>query len=309
MDEKSVWAESPSLADPATCGEDLNYNLLRALEIAPSLCDLCEDYHILFAAGRLAGRAGRINGLETDRREVSAIVGKLISERAALSRDDPVDIVIAGATDTGILATCAYGAQCADNGLMSRVRFTVLDACDTPLELCRDYATRHGLVVTAEAIDLVDSARSFPADIIVHHSLLRFLSNDCHSRVMMNLRGWLKTGGRIVFSSSLSPPERQGAKQAHRSETNAAIRSMVEVGSIKISEPKASFYARLERSLDRHDERNQRAIMRFARPEQLRDLFHASGLSVVSIQTLSSVSQISGTAPFKRDRLLAVLAA
>src|SRR5262245_40257846 len=139
-------AAGAPLSDPHSCGEDLDYNLLRATQIGPTLCGPCADYHVLFPARRLTGR---VNGLETDRPDLIATVGREVAARAAAGRP-AIDILIAGSADTGVLATCAHAAFAAAPDAIASVRFTVLDLCGTPLELCRDFAARHRLTFARE---------------------------------------------------------------------------------------------------------------------------------------------------------------
>jgi hypothetical protein len=296
---------SAGLGDPVTCGEDLAHNLLRATEIAPTLCGACVDYHILFAARRLTGR---VSGQETDRPCLGAAVGREIAVRAA-AHSEAIDVVIAGSADTGVLATCAHATFTTAPQALSLVRFAVLDLCDTPLELCRDYARRHGLTFTPERVDLAATDRPFSADTIVHHSVLRFVAPDLHVSLLRKLRGWLKPNGRIVFSSTLTPPEEQGAKRSHDRDVDAAIRAMIDDGSMSVSEPRAAFLARLDRGREDRDKRDRRGTARFASVEQLRELFGAAGLSIVSQQIVSGATRVAGSEPFSRRRLLAVLAA
>jgi hypothetical protein len=293
----------PLLSDPITCGEDLAYNARRAMELAPRYCVNCNDHHMLVPAKRLADRPGS-SGLNIDRPRVFEIIAGLVRERSGADRPI-VDIVIAGSVDTGALATCAHAAWLGAGEAVSRVRFTVLDLCRTPLELCREYAARHDLMVKTEAVDLLEVAGGYPADIVFHHSLFRFLPSGAHVATLRKLAGWLKPGGRIIFSMSLKPPDYKQSDVARRSHRLDLIRQNVESGVIEIDEPREAFFARFQP----YAEAAVQGKSEFDSPDAVRRLFTAAGMPLLSFEELSRVESLGGGRTIVRQRVLAVVAA
>jgi hypothetical protein len=287
---------NPDLGDPATCGEDLLHNAQRAIDLARRLCRDCADYHVLFPLRRATGG---VFGVDRDRPKMTEIVGQLVATRTS----GPIDILIVGAADSGILATCAHAARQVGGDALRRARFTVIDRCETPLELCRDFARRHGLLLHAEAADLTQTPSNHTADVIVHHSLLRFLPPAARCAALRKLAQWLKPDGRLVFfmgAQSRSTVE-QGTRR--RAEVGALVRALVDSGRIRLSEPVAAFQARLDADL----ERNTRRQIDSSSPDDLRELFAAAGLQVASFEQLSREMVMPSGRSYARERIVAVL--
>lgn len=172
--------------------EDLEANLRLAEALAPIHCVGCNGYHLARARRRL--QAPSPDAL--DRTEIV----RLLRGRLARSGRARVEILIAGAGDTNLLATCADGAPDA-----ATARYTILDRCRTPLALCEAFGRRHGLDVETRQIDMGSPLGALAADVIVIHSLLRFLPQSTHSGTMRALRRWLKPEGAMIFSHRLIP--------------------------------------------------------------------------------------------------------
>ena len=140
---------------------------------------------------------------------ISDIVGR------GLSRQPRLDIVIAGSADTGAPATVAHAVALLGDEALQRCRFTVLDLCPTPLLLCKHFAQEHGLDFAYEAVDLTAPGKTFPADIIVMHSVFRLIQSRLQPAVLEELGSWLKPGGSMVFSNRI--------KSASSEETQADL--------------------------------------------------------------------------------------
>jgi hypothetical protein len=286
-----------ALADPDLCGEDIAYNAQRAVELAPRLCVRCEDFHMAHALRRASGPA---SGILLDRAKMIELVGRVIAGHGG----GPVDILVAGAADTGLLALCAHAAFMAGPDTFRRARFTVLDLCETPLELCRDYARRHGLALRAEAVDLMETTQTYATDVFLHHSLFNFVPPDVRVRVLRKFGQWLTPGGRIVFSTSVNAPGTREKTNAFRAEFYGRIRSMIETREINLPESKSRFEARL----DNNRGRMEQLYLNDGSDAQLRELFAAAGLSVDSFEHTFHETQAPSGAPFVRERVAAILA-
>ena len=238
-------APNPSLADPATCGEDLTHNLKRAVELAP-VCNGCADYHVFNALRRLSGKTSWARGT---REALLNTLRVIFTESAAISPDG-VDVVVAGAADTGVLSTCAHAAWLNGRDFLDQTRFTVLDRCGSPLAMCEDYGARHGLSIHTEIVDLLEVPKVSPADIIVVHNLLSFLPQSQHVRFLRMLGGWLKQAGSIALWSTIMPPDDRDATDMRQGQRIAELKAMISNGRIKINGPKDVFLARLEGNIE-----------------------------------------------------------
>lgn len=264
---------SPRLDDPQTCGEDLPGNLKRLITIAPQYCDRCEDYHIATAAKRLSGET---IWARDSREFLFGTLGPIFTEFA--QRNKEIDVVIAACADTGVVATVAHAALAVDPTLVDRLRFTILDRCRSPLVLCEEFANRHQLKLRTATVDLLDPSNRFTADLIVMNNFLPFVPEDRHLDLMHNLTGWLKKNGSIV----LWQPVRRLQGDSELSSTRAGrfdgVKAMVNAGDIEVDEPKAVFFARLDRAA-----KDQTPTALPSDTNVLSDLFSTAGLKVSSI--------------------------
>jgi hypothetical protein len=236
-------ASGPSLADPEACGEDLACNAQRMIAIAPRHCVACADYHIVSALKRLSGDTVWARGT---RQFLLSTLQPVIAE---LTARDRIDVVVAACADTAVLSTCAHAVWREGEAIFDRVCVTVLDRCPAPLILCEDYAARHRLQVKTDVVDLLDTSRNFPADLIVLHNFLSFVPMDQQEGLLRMLGNWLKDDGRIVLWQAMIPPAGDGnrVKQMNGLEK---IKAMIDDGRIAINEPKEVLFARLERYID-----------------------------------------------------------
>lgn len=239
----------PDLSDFTTCGEDHLYNLSRASRIAPSRCTDCLDYHLTISASRLTGRSSWNRGA---RPPLVGFVREFLTARAAAA-SGRIDVVVAGAADTSTLATCAHAAVMAGADIFHRVRFTVLDKCGTPLELCKDFAARHGLNLETEAVDFTRPMPVYPADLIVLHAILVYLPPASHVEFLRQCGRWLKPGGRAFLWNSLVL-ENSPKDWKHRAGVGAEMRAIVErevaSGRLSLHEPLESYCKRFDRMTD-----------------------------------------------------------
>jgi SAM-dependent methyltransferase len=291
----------PDLFDPATCGEDLSYNARRAMELAPVYCGRCLNYHFLSPAKRVAGGSSGY-GIKADRSALIEIIAGLLAEAGKRHRQ-VVDVVVIGTVDTGILAICAHAAFARARDVSSRVRFTVLDLCRTPLELCKEFAVTHGLNLVTDAVDLVETENVYPADIVVHHSLFRYLPADKHVATLRKVVGWLKPGGRLVFSMTINTTTDVADDLARRNRRLDLIRQQVEAGSLAVNEPEAVLYSRFKNYLELTMEEKSE----FRSSGAVRQLFVDAGIPVVSFDEVSEADIGQKDRRLAHHRVVAVL--
>jgi hypothetical protein len=264
----------PSLADPQTCGEDLAQSLDRVMAIAPSLCRECADYHIAAVAKRLSGRTVWALGAR------SALVGELgpiLADHVAAGTGR-LDVTIAACADTAVLSTSAHAVHLAGGHLLARTNFQVLDLCETPLALCREYSARHGLSVATHATDLTQTSANFPSDIVLLHNFLSYVPQDRHEMLIERHAAWLKPGGRLVIWNNLVTPERREGFLRHLDAQIADIRAMVHSGRLGAEVRGEELLARVERTA----ERSRRSSHRVADTESVSRLIARAGLNILS---------------------------
>lgn len=289
----------PSLLDPATCGEDLAQLISRMSELAPALCEGCAAYHLRFILTRYAAVEKSIG---VDRPFLIERIRRILGDRGI---QPPFEVVIAGAADTGILASCAHAVAAMGADIQCGTRFTIIDRCGSPLALCREFAGQHGLMVRTERADLSTIGQKFDADIIVVHSLLRFLDGPGQVALLGKLGGWLKPGGRIIVSQSIRPrngdhrDREAGRRKSEIAMANAAIAN----GEIRIADPALP----LLRQMAEPDELFREVPGEIASIEELRHLVAEAGLEVESMDVLSKALPLISRETFARLRVVAIL--
>ena len=290
-----------ALLDPLSCGEDLILNANRVAELAPILCLGCRDYHVRRAVQRAAGVKLSI---AHDRPAIIRLISSFLATFPPEEKTT-INIVIPGSADTGILSTCAHAAALLGPAVLNRCRFTVIDRCPTPLTLCREFARRYGISVETRLGDLNSPSFSFDADLVVVHSLLRFIAPDSQVELMKMFGSWLSRSGRIIFSNAI----RSGDNSETRVETrkhefiNRLVDQMVECKTLNIRESRPDLQLRLRRSMEAG----------FARPGEIRTsdeavvLFEKAGLREVCQEIIQEEIELGPGDTISRQRLLAVL--
>lgn len=295
-----MMASGNALSDPATYGEDLPGNLRRVLEIAPRHCVGCADYHIRSCAHRATGERF---GIDTDRDALVAVLEELFGR--GLSRQPRLDIVIAGSADTGVFATVAHAVARLGDEALRRCHFTVLDLCPTPLLLCQHFAEEHGLDFSYAAVDLTAPGRKFPADIIVMHSVFRFIDRSVQPAVLAELGSWLKPGGSVVFSNRIKSASREESEAdlASRGARNERFAAMTAQGELDVADGREEIMVRLDRSLHDHESR----AGEFRTVGDLKTLLETASLALARFDEVEWAVGGNGRPYYMRKRVIAVL--
>lgn len=289
----------PPLSDPESCGEDLVANFRRVCELAPCLCEGCVDYHIRAAAYRAGGEQFSIRA---DRPQLIDAIQATFSARAK-PNSGKMEVLIAGSADTGILATAAHAI--AAIGGLNRTRFTVLDLCKTPLALCREFGTLHGLAVEAICVDLLGPEREFQADVIVLHSVLRFVAPEHRPGLIERFANWLQPGGALVLSNRIRSllQEEATADLTKRRLANAKVLAAVDAGRLACPLDRSKLAALLERSARDDQDR----VGEFHSAEALRDWLEGSSLALTRFETTSKTVNPGTPNAYQRQRVMALL--
>ena len=290
-----------ALLDPLSCGEDLAQNANRMAELAPILCLGCTDYHVRRAVQRAAGV--RLS-IAHDRAKIIRLIFDFL-ETFPPDENAPINIVIPGSADTGILSTCAHAAASLGLAMLNRCRFTVIDRCPTPLTLCREFAERYVISLKTCQGDLTSPSFSFEADLVVVHSLLRFIAPDSQVELMRMFGSWLNPRGRIIFSNSIRSGDSSEALAETRKHEflNRLVDRMLESNALNIRESRHDLRSRLRRSMDEG----------FARPGEIHTLdeaivlFEKAGLSEISQEIIQEEIELGAGNMISRQRFLALL--
>lgn len=169
--------------------EDLPSLVVRAAALAPQLCDDCVHYHGSWPALRLVERGG----LDFDRPYLLSLFRELAGDPSRRRW------LIAGMADTGLVATIGWAIWPIAPG----ARLTLVDRCETPLTLCREYGKRLDHPLETVRADLNQFSPSEPQDVVFAHSVLAHASRSERLGMLSHFRQWLRPGGCLVLCARL----------------------------------------------------------------------------------------------------------
>src|SRR5262249_45930149 len=135
---------------------------------------------------------------------------------------------------------------------LKRCRFTVVDRCKTPLLVCAEFAAKHELTFHPCQDDLMSAARPCTADIILTHSVLRFIPHADQASCLRRLGTWLAPEGRLVVSNRILFDDDGAEATAEIRKRRAAIQVIQEAlahGRLRLAESAEATLNRLERAI------------------------------------------------------------
>jgi hypothetical protein len=243
---------SKNLRDPETFGEDLFAIANRAAELSQVHCKGCGGYHWRVPARRAVGLP---ESLSSDRMEIVSKIQEFSKQHFRTYRH--LEIIIAGAADTGLLATAAHAVATANVGERNDTHYTIIDQCQTPLQLCLEFSAMHGLDCSIIQDNLVAAMPPKPADIILMHSVLRFFSASERIQLLRRATHWIAPHGRLLISNTygIQSTIQRSARVARKEESSRRIEQAVIQGLLQAPVPLGDLRGMLETlagaSLDR----------------------------------------------------------
>jgi hypothetical protein len=280
------------ITDPATCGEDHSYNLALATTYASQFCGTCADYHTTISINRILGTSAWFG---ISRPALVDFISNSLGEGT-----DSRDILIAGAGDTSTFATCAHAVAIKGPRYIEATRFHILDKCETPLALCRDFAQRHNLTAHIGRDDLTKPSGNYLADIVIMHSVLNFIPVDHHLDILRNALSWLKPNGRLFVWNALPSGPDARSKAALRTD-NEHVRQMLADGQLIIGEDRETFLSRLEGRRARY------GVVSGLPASYFETILAELGVQVVSLDVHDDIQILFDGQEFRRQFLQAVL--
>lgn len=181
-------------------GENLAFNCDYGRELVEQHCtDNCQGYH-----GKWLDRRKSEGAFSTPLITSPFLVSNLVTATLLLKeRNIPnIKVLIAGSADTKIPAL--VNAVFEDVGLYknSDVEMVVIDACRTPLELCRRFSEGKKFRVVTVHGNMPAAIGALRADLVVMSGVLQFMTRDAQRDTLNALRAALGSNGIIAFSHS-----------------------------------------------------------------------------------------------------------
>ena len=242
--------------------EDLPRIAADAYELAGRRCGDCRDLHGLWPYARLT-RAS--TGVEQHQSGLEAQLSTFFDLGLR-------DVLIAGAADSALLAHVARA------GARRDIRITVLDICDTPLELCRRFAKQWSLPVETVRQDLFDLDVTHRFDVVLMHGTLNLITAGRHVQVLRRIQRAMRPKGRLMLLFNTSRPPAAGQALETRAEYADFILSELKRLGIPLPDREA---AMRERLVNRARERESRDAQ-FSTPGEVESQVKAAGFNVLS---------------------------
>jgi SAM-dependent methyltransferase len=199
--------------------------------------------------------------------EATSLLQSVLAEQIAAGR---MDVLIAGAADTGALATVA----CA--GVGHQPNILVLDRCETPLELCRRLAQRWSLPIATQHEDLECLDRPGHFDIVFAYGTLHFIDPDRRIDVLSRMHRALRPGGRLVLRANAGRRIEGELTRRGREGYPAWVPEELARRGVPLPEPAEAFRDRLRRHAASRENREGA----FGAPGEIKSALALSGFTI-----------------------------
>lgn len=174
-------------------------NAQKCLQLAPLHCTACHGFH-LSAIMRRATLP--IDQRIVDFSEFQAATCKALSQFRCPSK--PVRVIIGGTTDTGLYAGLLNAASTLGGPSFARsLDVTIIDQCQTPVEICKSYAQENNLQPTLIRADMAEFKPDSNADLVLLHGVLSFIPATQRRSFLKHLGTWLPPGGMLISSTQM----------------------------------------------------------------------------------------------------------
>jgi len=179
--------------------EDPIENARLCLKMAEEHCKDCGHFHSSSILRR-ANLVAEDKMLDND--EIESAIALVL--RAVWRNQPRPHVIITGSTDTGLLATiCRSAFMFGGEDMVRALQITLVDQCDTPLEICRRYADRLGITLNTFRSDFLTFQPQQLADLVFMHGVLRFLPLEKRDDYFKHIATWLHPEGFLISSTHL----------------------------------------------------------------------------------------------------------
>lgn len=185
-------------------------NARMCLKLAPRHCTACHGFHLSAIMRRATLPIDQRIG---DFAEFQAATSQVLAQ--ARSTSNPVRVIIGGTTDTGLYAGLLNAAVTVGGpGFARSLDVTIIDQCQTPLEICKSYAQKNDLQPTTIHADMAEFQPDTPAGLILVHGVLSFIPLTKRLPFLKHLRNWLLPGGRLISSTQMGHKQGKTEREA-----------------------------------------------------------------------------------------------
>lgn len=246
--------------------ENLPQLAAEAFGLSHHLCGSCQNYHSLWTYQRIAGASGG----DVATPLIDAVLGQLLSKPSRT-------ILIAGSADTGLLAVVARVAR-------PDSRIVVVDRCETPLELCRRFASRTVLQVETVRTNLADLKVGSSFDVVFAHSLLQYIAADQRLEALLCMRRSLLPDGQLVLVFRTSARIEGKLLPEYREAYSKQFIEQLEALNVPLPEPREAFRRRVQ--IYAEERRSREGI--HANHEEVEKLIESAGFSIQDVTSIEA---------------------
>lgn len=207
-------------------------NAQMCLDMAPTHCDECGNFHLsnILRRATISPEKKILDGDEFQTSIVFAIE-KIVRENPA------PHIIVVGSTDTGLIAHLCFAAfKAGGESLVRKMKISLIDHCQTPLEICRVYAAKHRLNFEAKKSDFLSFTPTLKADLVLMHGVLRFLPLQNRDDYMAKISSWLADDGLLISSTHLGTKFGKNGDQISLEKAQNNLIELTSSGALKTSQ-------------------------------------------------------------------------
>lgn len=190
--------------------EDLMVNAQLCLRLASEHCSNCSGFHLSSIMRRATLPSNqRIADFAEFNQATSLILADLIKCKKS------IHIVIGGTTDTCLYAGLLNSAaQVGGEEFARSLTVTIVDQCQTPLQICQNYASQHDLKPVIVQSDFLKADLVAQADLVLLHGVLSFFAAEKRHGYLRHISGWLTPDGVLLSSTQLG--QKRGSEESNK---------------------------------------------------------------------------------------------
>ncbi|MFK8034830.1 MAG: class I SAM-dependent methyltransferase [Hyphomicrobiales bacterium] len=260
--------------------EDLIANAQLCLRLASEHCSNCSGFHLSSIIRRATLPSNqRIADFAEFNQATSLVLADLIK------RKQSIHIVVGGTTDT-----CLYvgllnaAAQVGGKEFAQSLTVTIVDQCQTPLQICQNYADLHDLKPTIVQSDFLKMDLVVHADLVLLHGVLSFFPAEKRHEYLRHISGWLSPDGVLLSSTQLG--QKRGNEESNKRITHGLsnLRKLMTENAMHDEEQRDILEQQLTAGVlarNRHEEL-------FANEDEAISFYENAGLEVESFSSIDN---------------------
>ncbi|MEP4443900.1 MAG: class I SAM-dependent methyltransferase [Hyphomicrobiales bacterium] len=258
-------------------------NAQLCLRLASEYCSNCSGFHLSSIMRRTT--------LPSDQRtadfaEFNQATSLILAD--LIKRKKSIHIVIGGTTDTCLYAGLLNSAaQVGGKEFARSLTVTIVDQCQTPLQICQNYASQHDLKPVIVQSDFLKADLVAQADLVLLHGVLSFFPAEKRHEYLRHISGWLTSDGILLSSTQLG--QKRGNEESNKRVAHGLsnLRKLMNENAIHDEEQREFLEQQLSTGVlarSRHEEL-------FANEDKAISFYKNAGLEVESFSCIDNTNR------------------